>query len=496
MDIVIELLEGALCWREQRYAERASVVVGRCEDADIEVPEDETTGIVVSRHHCLIQIDPPNATVRDLDSLNGTYVNGELIGKRVMGGTWVESRAVELSDGDEIALGRFGSEESPRWRFRARIRIVTEPRCAACGALMPTSADPDAELCSNCAPPIPPTVGPGAGQGLAQEPAAPQGAQPPAPPSEGPDVGDILGQVQAGVRRAAAKASGAGFPSIPDYELISLLGSGAMGEVYRARRISTGAEVAIKIMRPNVAISAQAKQYFLREMEVHRGLDHPHIIRVSDTGSSGGLFFLAMEYCPHGSVADVMRSRGAKFPVREAVDIILDVLDGLDYAHCRAHGRPTGRLVHRDVKPGNVLLMSGADGRLTAFLGDFGLAKAFDTSGASGISHSAGTPGGSLNFMPRQQFLNFKYAKPDVDVWAAGATLRYMLTFEPPRRFSRGADWDTLKVEFSKPVKPVRKVDPSVPEELAFVIDLALRDSPEIVIRDAAHLKRMIEAVM
>jgi eukaryotic-like serine/threonine-protein kinase len=117
-----------------------------------------------------------------------------------------------------------------------------------------------------------------------------------------------------------------------------------------------------------------------------------------------------------------------------------------------------------------------------AKVADFGLAKAFELAGLSGFTET-GMWGGTLEFMPHQQLINFKYAKPEVDVWAMAASLYYMLTDEYARDFV-GDD-----------AIPIRGRDPSIPEAVAQVIDRALVDDPAIVYKTADDLRMALEAV-
>jgi serine/threonine-protein kinase len=124
-------------------------------------------------------------------------------------------------------------------------------------------------------------------------------------------------------------------------------------------------------------------------------------------------------------------------------------------------------LVHRDLKPHN-LLLTGSGASPIAKVADFGLSKAFDAAGLSGQTRTGLTAGTPL-FMPRQQVINFEYAKPDVDVWAMAATMYHMLTGRFPRNFVRGKDpWQTVLQ--TDPV-PIRKRDSSIPPKLTGLLD-------------------------
>ena len=146
-----------------------------------------------------------------------------------------------------------------------------------------------------------------------------------------------------------------------------------------------------------------------------------------------------MEYCNGGSITNLMQRQGGKLSIDEAIPIILQVLDGLEYAHNAAipnvrlangtFGKGRG-LVHRDIKPENIFLINAGNQRIVK-IGDYGLGKAFDVAGLSGQTMT-GDKAGSPYFMPRQQVIDFKYAKPEVDVWATAACLYNMLQVDIP----------------------------------------------------------------
>src|SRR5262249_47243612 len=234
--------------------------------------------------------------------------------------------------------------------------------------------------------------------------------------------------------------------AVQGYEVLRELGKGGMGAVYLARHERSGEQVALKVMLPRVAADAWAKRMFLREVAFTRELKHPRVVRLHEAGWDEGTFFFTLEYCDGGSVDKLMRQRGGTLSIDEAMPILFQVLDGLEYAQrAEVVGRLSdgseeraAGLVHRDLSPHNILL-SGTGGGRVAKVGDFGLAKAFDLAGLSGQTRT-GSTAGKPYFMPRQQVINFKYAKPDVDVWAAAASLYCMLTGRVPRDFPEDRD--------------------------------------------------------
>ncbi len=298
-----------------------------------------------------------------------------------------------------------------------------------------------------------------------------------------------------------ARGGNADLVAIRGYRVISELGRGGMGIVYLASDEKSEEEIALKVMLARIAVNERAKKQFLREVEISKVLKHRNIVQLRDSGCSEGTFFFTQEYCEGGSVDKLMKRRGGTLPVEEAGKIILDVLDGLEYAHNAAlpqvelkdgsTGSARG-VVHRDLSPQNILLAGSAESRV-AKLGDFGLAKAFDLAGLSGQTRT-GMVAGKPVFMPRQQVIRYKYAKPDVDVWAAAACLYHMLTGQYPRDFRRGKDpWQTV---LRTSAVPIRKRNPRIPKRLAEVIDHALIDDPEIHFKTAADLKRALEGAL
>src|SRR5262249_55160433 len=148
------------------------------------------------------------------------------------------------------------------------------------------------------------------------------------------------------------------------------LGQGGMDQVWLARPEGSSQDVAVKLLIPQVAADEQAVSRFLREMTLTSRLHHRHVVRLHKFDYAAGTFFMILEYCDGGSVAQLMKDRGGTLSVDEAVEITLQALEGLHYAHKLG-------LVHRDLKPGN-LFLSGQGSARIAKVGDYGLAKALD----------------------------------------------------------------------------------------------------------------------
>ncbi len=293
--------------------------------------------------------------------------------------------------------------------------------------------------------------------------------------------------------------------SLKGYDIIKKLGTGSMGAVYLAQKNNIKAQkqskIALKVMLPKVESDPRSHRQFIREAKNTRLLNHKNIVRVYDVGFHEETFFFTTDYCEAGSVAQLIAHRGGKLPLFLALKILMQVLEGLEFAHTvkipliiLADGKKTSAtgLVHRDLKPGNILLTK-SDGVLQVKIADFGLAKAFDVAGLSGRT-ATGISAGTPFYMPRQQVINFKFAKPEVDVWAAAATFYKMVTGKYPRKYSKASDpWlTTLK----SPVTPIRDYDASIPRALAAIIDQALVDKPEIYFKSASELKNELSKVI
>lgn len=276
-------------------------------------------------------------------------------------------------------------------------------------------------------------------------------------------------------------------PQLRRWDVGAELGRGGMGVVFSAVDRDSGAPCAIKFVSPDLRENTAA--LVEREITNSLSLDHPNIVRAYRSGRVEDTPFVVMELCGHGSLSQRVAERGP-LPADEAVPLILDTLAGLGYAHTATvtaltvHGgqaEATG-LVHRDIKPPNILLAGTGE---TAKIADFGLAKAFQLAGLSGLTRT-GTTAGTPAFMPRQQVIDFKYATPAVDVWATAASLYFALTGHPPRDFTAARDpWVTAYR--SRPV-PVLERGVPLPTRLAAVVDEALVDDPEPVYTTAGQL--------
>jgi serine/threonine protein kinase len=245
--------------------------------------------------------------------------------------------------------------------------------------------------------------------------------------------------------------------TIGDYELLEKIAEGGMGTVYKARQKSTGTLVALKLVPAHQAANPVLMKRFEQEYNVARTLNHPNIVRALAFGRSGSSPYLVMELVEGESLGRRLERQG-RFPEAEAVRIILQVAQGLHRAHKQG-------LIHRDVKPDNVVLT--ADG--TAKLVDLGLVKELDADlGLTRTGRGLGTP----HFMAPEQFRDAKNADARCDIYSMAATLYMMVTGELPFKSLGPVDAWVKKLENKLP--PPRQLVPTLSERLDWAIQRAM----------------------
>ncbi len=452
-EIQITITRGGKAGKQYTFNDRTVCVIGRALDCNILLPDDDQHS-TISRYHCLLDINPPEICIRDFGSLNGTFVNQNKIGQRDASEDIFRAQGLiypeyNLHNGDKIQLGdteleiTVVSEGTEKDSVEHTSRLEHKINMAEA-----SQSDPLDKV----------------NKMLQQE--------------DNTDQNELEQELQA----------------IKGYVIRKELGRGNMGAVYLASHQETRENVALKVMLPRVEASSRAHKQFMRETRNTRLLKHKNIVQVYDIGCHEGTWFFTTDYCEGGSVARLLKSKGGRLPLSLALKIYLQILDGLAYAHqvkvpaiVLADGTTTSGvgLVHRDIKPGNILL-TRQEGIWRAKIADFGLAKAFDTAGLSGRT-ATGVSAGTPYYMPRQQIINFKQARPEVDIWAATATFYKILTGCHPRNYNKRTDpWlTTLKM----PPVSIMERDVSVPQNLGEFIDRVLNDKPKLAYQSVRDLK-------
>ncbi len=251
------------------------------------------------------------------------------------------------------------------------------------------------------------------------------------------------------------------------YRIEREVGRGRVATVYLARDLRHNRRVALKVLRPELTDSVEAKR-FVREISIAASLFHPHIIQLYDSGVSGGGPtgfgpFYVMPYVEGESLRERIRREG-QLPVGTAIRIAIDVADALTYAHDRG-------IIHRDVKPENILL----DGD-HALVTDFGIAHALASTSGERLSRSGivlGTPG----YMSPEQAVGGPTADGRTDIYSLGCVLYEMLAGDPP--FTGRTTQAVLARHSADPVPPLRTVCPGVSSALEGAILTALEKSPD-----------------
>jgi len=250
-------------------------------------------------------------------------------------------------------------------------------------------------------------------------------------------------------------------PDLPGYEILGELGRGGMGVVYKARQIKLNRVVALKmILAGNYAAHADLIR-FLAEAEAVAGLQHPNIVQLFETGQHGRLPYFTLEYIDGGTLSDKVREQ--PLPPREAATLVEQVARGVQFAHDKG-------LVHRDLKPDNVLMT--ADG--TPKVADFGLAKRMEVQ--SGLTQTGAILGTPSYMAPEQADRKNNEIGPLADVYALGAMLYRLVAGRPP--FQAATPLDTLvQVVGDEPVAP-SQLQPKTPRDLETICLKCLQKEP------------------
>jgi hypothetical protein len=247
-----------------------------------------------------------------------------------------------------------------------------------------------------------------------------------------------------------------------DYELIREIARGGMGVVFHARQVSLNRPVALKmILAGRLANEIDVKRFYL-EAEAAANLDHPAIVRIFEVGQHEGQHYFSMALVEGQSLA--RRLAQGPLPPREAAALLAKVAEAIEYAHRRG-------VIHRDLKPGNILLDRHGNPRVT----DFGLAKMLESdSGLTGSGQVMGTP----SYMPPEQARgNRGEVGTAADVYALGATLYALLTGRPP--FQAATAVETLQQVLGQEPVPPRRLNAAIPRDLETICMKCLEKSPQ-----------------
>jgi eukaryotic-like serine/threonine-protein kinase len=258
---------------------------------------------------------------------------------------------------------------------------------------------------------------------------------------------------------------------IEDFQLGASLGQGTVGEIFAATEISTGRQVALKILLPNVSQDRLVRSRFEREIGILEKLRHPNIIEVYGGGEVGGRLFYAMELVNAGTVKDLLIRFGT-LPWTEVATITRQVCSALQYAH--NHG-----IIHRDLKPANLFLTR--EGHVK--LGDFGIARDMQSSDITEQGLTVGTHA----YMSPEQITADSQISGKTDLYALGCLMFEMLIGRPP---FQGANFAQLfEQHLRTPAPRVSDLTEGVPDQMDTVIHQLLQKSPEARPFNARHVQ-------
>ena len=433
MRVTLHVVAGPQTGRDFTFDQHDTFMIGRSEDAQFCLPHDR----YFSRHHCLLEIAPPQAFLRDLGSTNGTFVNG------------IRVETAHLKHGDRIQGGETVLE----------VEVAGDPNDSPYvpGSLEMSEPSLITVACLNC--------------GL---PARAEASRPDAK----------LSYVCEDCREKLRKNP----QPIPGYQMLRVLGQGGMGSVMLARSVKDGRAVAIKTLLPEVAVSEQSLKRFIREIEVAASLQHPNVVGYIEHGTHNGIVYLVSEYVGGPDAAKLAKKRGGKLNYKEVAKIIEQTLAALDFAHNKG-------FVHRDIKEQNILV-DGAFPNYIAKLTDFGLSKSYKQTGMSGVT-MVGDVAGTIAYMPPEQVRDFKEVRPPSDIYAVGMTAYSLLTGAHALDISPNAGIsETVKAIFEKPIIPIARREPEVPLRVSAVFETALAKQIDLRWRTAGEMREALLRAM
>jgi serine/threonine-protein kinase len=248
-----------------------------------------------------------------------------------------------------------------------------------------------------------------------------------------------------------------------EYKNLELIGRGGMAEVYKSTNPTTGKPVAIKILPKALASETEFRQRFTRESQVVSQLEHPNIIRIFDSGEQDGQYYMVMEYLVGKDLSQMIQANG-KLPLAQTLPLVQQIASALDYAH--ANG-----FVHRDIKPGNVLLDSNGT---RAVLTDFGIAK---VNNAHTVMTVTGYMLGTFDYIAPEQIQESSHVDGKADIYALGVMVYQMLTGQLP--FKHNNPGALLIAHLNQPAPDACEILSDLPKNIGVAIQRAMAKKPE-----------------
>ena len=253
------------------------------------------------------------------------------------------------------------------------------------------------------------------------------------------------------------------------YEIIKTLGEGGMANVYLAIDTILNREVAVKILRGDLASDPKFVRRFQREALSASSLSHPNIVEVYDVGEDDGQYYIVMEYCPGKTLKQLLKKRGS-LTITEVVDIMLQVTDGMAHAH-------DAYIIHRDIKPQNIIILENGIIKIT----DFGIAMALNSTQLTQTNSVMG----SVHYLPPEQ-ASGKGSTIRSDIYSMGILMYELLTGDVPYRGDNAVEI-ALK-HLKEPLPSIKKYLPSIPQSIENIILKSTAKNPKNRYKDAREM--------
>ena len=261
------------------------------------------------------------------------------------------------------------------------------------------------------------------------------------------------------------------------YQIIKTLGEGGMANVYLAHDNILDRNVAVKVLRGDLANDEKFVRRFQREALSASSLSHPNIVEMYDVGEDDGQYYIVMEYVDGKTLKQVLKQRG-HLSITEVVDIMLQLTDGLAHAH-------DAYIIHRDIKPQNIMILSNGMIKIT----DFGVATALNSTQLTQTNSVMGT----VHYLPPEQ-ANGKGSTVRSDIYSMGIMMYELLTGLVPYKGESAVEI-ALK-HLREPLPSVRKVDPTIPQSIENVMIKATTKNPKNRYTDAREMHEDIKTAL
>jgi len=259
------------------------------------------------------------------------------------------------------------------------------------------------------------------------------------------------------------------------YHVVQRLGEGGMGEVYLVRDRELDRDVALKVIRVDLASHPTILERFKREIQLSSNVTHKNVLRVYDLGEAGGVKFLTMQYVDGQDLSTVMR-RDGRLPLPRVVDIFRQICEGLQAAHDQG-------VIHRDLKPQNILI----DSKGRVLIADFGLAKSV----SYGTLTEAGKVIGTPHYMSPEQVKGIALDQRS-DIYSLGIILYEMLTGSLP--FTGSSAYEVMIQRTTRTPRPASDHNPKIPRYLSQILDRCLQPDPQLRYNTTAEILRDLDS--